>query len=231
MADLFKYRVYCETDSVYETIWAETEPTTCPVNTSHSITSSATSIIDTILSVPLSDSDGAPMSRLKMFKTSVSVRFHFIDLILSKIGGLYHKKLNGDDMEWCTYKIYDASDVEITSALDELNAVKTVVDWEPPSINYEIIGGAFYQNSVPSDDIYVWTIGVPDVSEAYGGSIAFATSANLKNMGSGLAFVIDGRVPKQMTYSASTHSSKLRFVFKHSAGDQHKASLRIDTAY
>lgn len=47
---LYKWRVYCATDSKYEYIWldeTQAEPTTCPVNTAHTITAAQTSIIDT----------------------------------------------------------------------------------------------------------------------------------------------------------------------------------------
>lgn len=42
-----KYRVFCTTDAKFEYIWAETEPTTCPTNTTHTINSTKTSIVDT----------------------------------------------------------------------------------------------------------------------------------------------------------------------------------------
>lgn len=43
---IYKYRIYCSTDSKYETIWSTTAPTTCPVNTGHTITSLLTSIVE-----------------------------------------------------------------------------------------------------------------------------------------------------------------------------------------
>ena len=43
---VYKYRVYCSTDSKYEYVWGTTEPTTCPTNTAHTITTSKTTIID-----------------------------------------------------------------------------------------------------------------------------------------------------------------------------------------
>ena len=47
---VYKYRIYCNTEAqnVYE--WAETAPTTCPNNTSHSINMNSISIIDKIAS-------------------------------------------------------------------------------------------------------------------------------------------------------------------------------------
>lgn len=177
------------------------------------------------------DSDGSSMTRVKMFKAGVAVRFHFVNFTTADHGSLYHKKADGTDLSWCTFKIYDSENAEITDPANEGNAVKSVLTWEPPSINYEIIGGAFYQDTAPSTDVYVWAIGVPDVAEGSGGSIPFATSANLKNMGSGQAFVIDGRVPKTMNYNATYHTSKFQFIFKHNAGVQVSGTLRLDIAY
>jgi len=48
MATVNKYRVYCTTDSKYEYTWSETEPTTCPTNTAHSIDASKTTIVDQV---------------------------------------------------------------------------------------------------------------------------------------------------------------------------------------
>jgi hypothetical protein len=37
MPTVYNWRVYCNTDAQYETIWAEVEPTVCPVDSGHSI--------------------------------------------------------------------------------------------------------------------------------------------------------------------------------------------------
>lgn len=178
-----------------------------------------------------SDSDGIAMNRQKMFKSGVAVRFHFVSFETAKLSSIYHKKPDGTDYSYCTYKIYDAQDAEITLQANEGNAVKTVIDWEPPSINYEIIGGGFYQNIQPTSNVYVWCVGVPDVPEGSGGSVPFAVGANLKHMNAGQAFMIDGRVPKTMNYNGTYHTSKFRFIFKHDAGVQHAASIRLDIAH
>lgn len=47
MTTIYKYRVYCTTDSKYEYVWAETEPTACPVNTAHTIDTNTITIVDT----------------------------------------------------------------------------------------------------------------------------------------------------------------------------------------
>jgi len=48
MTTLYKYRIYCSTDSQYEYQWAETEPSTCPTNTAHTIDATKTSIVDKV---------------------------------------------------------------------------------------------------------------------------------------------------------------------------------------
>lgn len=47
---LYKWRVYCEDDSKYEYVWLDenqAQPTTCPTNTGHTITSALTSVVET----------------------------------------------------------------------------------------------------------------------------------------------------------------------------------------
>lgn len=43
---VYKYRIYCVTDSTFEFTWAETEPTVCPTNTGHTIDTNQTTIVD-----------------------------------------------------------------------------------------------------------------------------------------------------------------------------------------
>ena len=47
---LYKYRVWCEADSKWEYVWLEegaSEPSVCPVNTGHAITTNKTSVVET----------------------------------------------------------------------------------------------------------------------------------------------------------------------------------------
>ena len=48
MTTVSKYRVYCNTESTYQTIWGETTPTSCPINTNHTIDPTKTAIADTV---------------------------------------------------------------------------------------------------------------------------------------------------------------------------------------
>lgn len=45
---VFKYRVYCETESVYTYTWGDSTPTTCPNNNGHTITTDTVSIVDRV---------------------------------------------------------------------------------------------------------------------------------------------------------------------------------------
>jgi len=46
MSTLYKYRVRCVTDNKWESVWGTTAPTTCPVNTAHTIDPISTSITE-----------------------------------------------------------------------------------------------------------------------------------------------------------------------------------------
>tara|TARA_R100001163_G_C5067090_1_gene205961 strand:- start:1919 stop:2683 length:765 start_codon:yes stop_codon:yes gene_type:complete len=48
MTTIYKYRVYCTTDSTYKFVWSEVKPLTCPDNTAHSINSLLTTIVDEV---------------------------------------------------------------------------------------------------------------------------------------------------------------------------------------
>jgi len=48
MTTLYKYRIYCITDSKYEYVWSEEPPLTCPTNTSDTIDLNSITIIEKI---------------------------------------------------------------------------------------------------------------------------------------------------------------------------------------
>lgn len=58
MAIINKYRIYCVTEATYVYGWYESEPTTCPNNTGHTITGTATAIVDILDTVGNYDSTG-----------------------------------------------------------------------------------------------------------------------------------------------------------------------------
>jgi hypothetical protein len=177
------------------------------------------------------DTDGAQIVRQKAAKKGWSfwaLPIEFTTSLLSD--NLYCKDANGTDIAGITYKIYNNSNVEITvPGLLNVNlgtCVKTVIDFEP-AFDYEMIGGALRINNNPATDVRMWVIGAPDIPAIYGGSKEFASGINLKFLAPDSSFEMDGRVSKYVTYSAVTHSGKLRIVLKHDAGLQLNAQIII----
>ncbi len=168
------------------------------------------------------DIDGAVIVRTKAAKKGWSFWACPPEITTSTIGGtLYCKDASGTDIPGITCKIYNGSDVEITSpGLANINlgtCVKTVLDIEHP-FDTELIGGSLRINSNPSADLRLWIVGAPDIDAAYGGSKEFASGVNLKFLAPDNSFEIDGRVTKYITYDNTTHSGKIRLIFKHPAG-------------
>ncbi len=48
MSSIYKYRIYCNTESTYAHTWSSSQPLVCPNNNAHSINSNTTTIVDTI---------------------------------------------------------------------------------------------------------------------------------------------------------------------------------------
>jgi len=172
------------------------------------------------------DTDGSPIQRIKTTKTGWHYQPQWLEITTAKYsGGFYNKDYEGNDLGFVTYKIYDNTDTEITSGANEGNAVKTIVDWEPTH-DYEIIATKLFQNSIPTTDVRLWAIGLPDVPYAYGGSRIFAEGGiNLKHLSTGNAADTDGRSSKMLSYDATNHTNKFRLVIKHDAGVQHTMAM------
>ncbi len=175
------------------------------------------------------DSDGSTLNRTKITTTGWHYQAHGLEFETSKLSSLYSKKADNTEYNFSTIKFYkDVSGTEVEITGDDLNqtfldtnCIKTVVDWEPTH-DIELIGGSLKQKSLPTQDVHMWIVGVPDVSEAYGGSKPFVTNVDLAYIGLEDGINVDGRVPKYMAYSATYHTTKLRLIFRHLAGFKHK---------
>lgn len=177
------------------------------------------------------DTDFAQIVRVKAAKRGWSFWAIPIEITTSTIsGGLFIQDVDGNSIPWINCKIYDGSNVEITTP-GLLNAnlnqcVKTVIDFEP-TFDFEIIGGSLRINSNPSQDVRLWIVGAPDIPVNFGGSKEFASGINLKFLGADSPLEIDGRVTKFLQYNPSTHQGKMRIVLKHPAGTQVNMQLTI----
>jgi len=178
------------------------------------------------------DSDGSPLNRVKITTTGWHYQLHGLEFETSVKDSNYSKKVDGTNYSFTSMKFYkdvSGTETEITGSdlnqtyLDA-NCIKTIIDWEPTH-DVEVIGGMLKQQGTPSEDVRLWVVGVPDVSEAYGGSKPFVINTNLKYIGVEEGVKVDGRAPKYMTYSATYHTTKLRLIFRHSAGFKHKMHM------
>lgn len=164
------------------------------------------------------DSDGAILSRVKVTQTGWNYQLIAVEIETSKTSGAYCKDIDGNSVPWFTYKMYDSNGQETQ---DEMNCVKTVIDFEPP-FDYEILGGTLIQKVAPDSDMYYSVIGVPDIPSNMGGSKVFVQAVDLTFIGTDTELKTDGRAPKRLVYDTTYHTNKLRFQITHEAGKKHK---------
>lgn len=171
------------------------------------------------------DADGAVISRTKAAKAGWTYHLTAPEFTTSTIGSLYHKDVDGNDLNQATVKFYNAANTELTTQGScDTDCVKTVLDFEPP-FDFEIIGGTVKSADTITEDVRLWVIAVPDIPAEYGGSKVMVQGINLKFVEPNNGVEADGRVSKYMAYSATYHSNKLSLVIKHPAG--HKVDLMI----
>ena len=178
------------------------------------------------------DSDGTSLNRVKITTTGWHYQLHGLEFETSKLNSNYSKRVDNSNYGFSSMKFYKlVSESEVEIAGDDLNqtyldanCVKTIIDWEPTH-DVEIIGGMLKQSTGTTEDIRLWVVGVPDVSEAYGGSKPFTTNINLKYIGIEEGVKVDGRAPKFLAYNATYHTSKIRLIFRHPAGHKHKLHM------
>lgn len=128
----------------------------------------------------------------------------------------YLSGLNAIDSGFCTMKLYDSDNVEITQPENESLCVTTVVDWMP-TFDYIFLGGEVYMETTPVTDIRMWRFQDPNglnVPTTGGG-------VNLRLLGVGGSMKNRNPDPNLVQYGSPTPEfGKQRFVFKHDAGVQ-----------
>jgi len=123
MSDLFKYRIWCDTENMSYTTWAETEPLVCPNNIAHDIDANKTAIVDTILEDEKRDTSG----KLRVHQTSrpLGTKVHFTSrgddpTNVGDVGGgaslTFHHRI-GDDLSHAEYM--DFNTIENKSYIHE----------------------------------------------------------------------------------------------------------------
>ena len=158
-----------------------------------------------------------------------------IEYNCSTLNSIHEKDLDNNDIGWASMKFYkdDAgSEVEITGGdlnqtFLDANCIRTDLLWMPTS-DYQIKGGQIAQNTIPTEDVYIWAVGA-DLDAIYGGpqitflegglNLAFAPSNELMGM--------DGVAASLLEYSHpllgdGKGTNRIRFINRHSAGFQHR---------
>jgi hypothetical protein len=179
------------------------------------------------------DTDGAVIVRNKAAKSgwtyaAIPLEFETARLSSSIVALLSDNSTTRPGM---TLKAYNAAGTEVTTAglLDANLATitKTIVDIELP-YDYELIGGSLRTLTSIDTDMRLWIIAVPDIPAGSGGSKEMCGGLNLRYLAPGNEFRVDGRVSKYMTYNATYHTNKLRFILYYPAGTNESLSVSLE---
>lgn len=171
-----------------------------------------------------SDSDNATFTRTKQAPTGWTYQLRGIEFTTANPSSIFNADANGVALNDVTMKLYDAAGVVTT---DPSLAAKTQVDFEP-AYDYYIIGGQAKILVTPVRDVRLNVVAVPDVPFSYGGSRVMIQNVNFKYIGANERIDADGRASKMLSYSATMHTNKLRFMIYHSVGEQNIFSFFLE---
>jgi hypothetical protein len=178
--------------------------------------------------------DGRPDMRVTTAKRTTSFKLRTFCFYSAELVSGFHNVNPVTDAPYgdVTVKLYDAAGVEITTEADEVNAVKSVIDWTP-TYDYEIIGGYVDLPSSIKDGItdqwYLSAIGVPHYPPQYFGSIDFINEVNLEAVTT-QRVVSDGRAIQFMSYNygGMPNTNTLRFILKYPAGVKKRFQIHVE---
>ena len=237
---LHKYKIFCETDNKFEYVWkpsTDAAPSTCPTDTAHTCTANSVAIeetvddsVSTVDTQHQVDSELAPMVRLKYAPKGWQYQAHFIEVVTSKIDGVYSKDKSGNNTGFCSLKYFKADGTEITSGLQsdlDTDCVHTRLIWEP-NHSIEIISGSIKNLSNLSQDVRVWATAAPHISAPLGSKAFLQGGLNLKFLEGKEPLRTDGRASKFIAYDTTYYSHRWHFDVKHPVGVQHDFQLLLE---
>lgn len=167
-----------------------------------------------IVPIVQTDTDNALFARTKVVPTGMTFCLRAFEVATSTLNSLINNDYTGTPMSDISITFYDANGIVLTSDLS--TCVKTVIDFEP-TFDYYIIGGQIRIYLTPTQDVRVHVIGVPDVPANFGGSKIMVQNVNLKYISASDKIETDGRAGKPLSYSATNHTNKIRFILYHPA--------------
>ena len=178
------------------------------------------------------DTDNSKLARQKVTQSGWSFQLHSIGIETGKFNGAHCKKINPltlevSDLEWAsgqkfaTIKLYKEDQTLITVAEEEGQAHYSVIDWAVDH-EIEIVGGIFTQNSRPTNDVWMWTLGAPGIA-----NIKFCDGGiNLKRLGDGNEINADGRAPKYIHPTEPIPGiNRFRMIFYHPIYEAHPCQM------
>lgn len=189
---------------------------------------SAAALLMQLAQILNTDSDGAPLSRVKQAPAGWTYQLRVLEFETSNLSGLFNKTPNLHDIGDAVVKFYDANGEELTEQLDiTADCVRTVLDIEPP-YDYYLIGGLVKIAETPESDVRLSVIGVPDYP-APAGSKIMVQNVNMRFIGKDDKVEADGRASKGLLYNNPVpHTNKLRLMITHPAGQKHKFMLALE---
>ena len=180
------------------------------------------------LAIDARDVDGTKLSRNKAAPLGWTYQLKSFEFETSQLNSVYSKDQNNSDLNDVTIKFYDSDNVELTTQIAiDLSCVKTVVDIEP-TFDYEVIGGLAKILIIPTVDVRLWIVAVPDIAANLGGSKVMVNGFNFRYLGQSDSVEADGRASKRLAYSATYHTNKLRFILRHPAGHNSNILMALE---
>lgn len=174
-----------------------------------------------------SDTDDVPLVRIKQATLGWVYTVQGLEFETSVLSSDYNKKYDGSNYDDTNIYLYNSADELITEqSVADTDCVKTVFEYEP-KFDIELIGGAVSTTSIPTNDLRVWFIAVPDIPAAFGGTKIMIDGINLK-YNSNKEMNFDGRVAKTLTYDATNHTNKFHIISKHEAGYKLKVFIMLE---
>lgn len=182
------------------------------------------------------DSTGRPIVRYAATTKGWHYQAHSIQFEVNKLGSLYNKDYEGNDIGFAELKVYDANGDECTTqGSADVDGIKTVVTWKP-DYNLDIISGSVRQEIKETVDSYLYVnaviaTGLPAPNDWL--RLPFTTGGiNLKYIGDDESLKTDGRASKMV--KAGDNGDYFEIVINYEAdlltnANRHKMSLIFET--
>jgi len=178
------------------------------------------------------DPTGRPIVRYAATVKGWHYQAHSVQFEVNKLGSIYNKDDEGNDLGFAEIKVYDSDGDECTTqGSADTDGVKTVVTWKP-DFNFEIISGNIRQLEKETVDSYLYVnakiaTGLPAPNNWL--KVPFSTGGvNLNYIGANEALKTDGRASKLI--SAGDNGDYFEIICNYKADiltntNRHKMSI------